>query len=474
MARRRRLVLVEFTLASSKLNCMRPLYNKWAIFQTIAGYCISLTRAPQLTFYRSWGIIAYRMSHMQYGIRNASFVESHAMNIVMIGPFAFTPKGTVSARAFFAARALVKRGHRVTILMPPYDNLADSGRKWTRDGVQLVNMTIRRVALTTPLTLAWRMARRALALKPDVIHIFKPVGYSGLAGYFLSELSYVPLVLDHDDWEGRGGWADINPYPRLWRWFFIWQEAGMLRRARAITVASRTLQTQVWGMGIKPSCVSYIPNGPDESLRTRPEESTQRRSQVRAELGVRDAPLAVYLGQIPHGNDLDQALDAVERVLPRLPDLRLAIFGTGDGLPALRADVARRGLERTVTLTGWVDHARAPDYLAAADLAIYPYRDSLINRSKCSAKIVEYMAMGLPIVASRVGQNIEYIEHGTSGLLAEPGDADSFAQMMLAVLCDPHKAKAMGSAARQRVWAKFDWDRMVETVEQAYREVRDK
>ena len=396
------------------------------------------------------------------------------MNIVMLGPFAFTPKGTVSARAFYAARALVKRGHRVTILMPPYDNLADSGKQWMRDGVQLVNMVIRRVTPITPVTVALAMARRAQAMKPDVIHVFKPTGYSGLAEHFLSESSGVPLVLDHDDWEGRGGWADVNPYPRLWRWFFIRQETDSIRRARAVTVASRTLQTQVWGLGLHPARVFYVPNGPDESLRTRPEESAQRCLQIRAELGIGDSPLAVYLGHIPHGNDLDQALDALERVLPRIPDLRLAILGTGDGLPALRKEVKRRGLERAVIFTGWVDHALAPDYLAAADLAIYPYRDSLINRAKCSAKIIEYMTMGLPVVASRVGQNVEYIEHGTSGLLAEPGDADSFAQMMLAMLSDPRKAKAMGAAARARVWARFDWDRLVVTVEQAYQEARGK
>jgi glycosyltransferase involved in cell wall biosynthesis len=107
-------------------------------------------------------------------------------------------------------------------------------------------------------------------------------------------------------------------------------------------------------------------------------------------------------------------------------------------------------------------------------LAIYPYRDTLVNRAKCSAKIIDYMAMGLPIVASRVGQNVEYIEHGVSGLLAEPGDADSFAQMMLAALADPQKAKVMGQAARERVWAKFDWDRLVETVEAAYQYARRK
>lgn len=396
------------------------------------------------------------------------------MNIIMIGSFAFAPKATVSKRAFFAARALVKRGHRVTILMPPYDNLADSGREWTQDGVQLVNMTIRRVTPTTPLSVALLMARRARALKPDVIHVFKPIGYSGLAGQSLAQFSRVPIVLDHDDWEGRGGWADINPYPPLWRRFFIWQEADLPHRTGAVTVASRTLQTQMWGMGVDPARVFYFPNGPDESLRMRPKVSASKRAQIRAELGVGDAPLAVYLGHIPHGNDLDQALDAMERVLPHIPKLKLAILGAGDGLPALRADIAQRGLEHVVTLTGWVEHAVAPDYLAAADLAIYPYRDCLINRAKCSVKIIEYMTLGLPIVASRVGQNVEYIEHGTSGLLAEPGDADSFAQMMLAVLSNPQKAKALGAAAQERIWTRFSWDRLAETVEQAYQAARGK
>jgi len=395
------------------------------------------------------------------------------MKIVMLGPFAFAPKGTVSVRAFFAARALVKRGHQVTILMPPYDNPADSGREWTQAGVRLVNLVIPRVTAITPLAAALGMARRALALQPEVIHVFKPIGYSGLAGQIvlMRAASRAPLVLDHDDWEGRGGWADVNPYPPLWRRFFIWQEATMIRRARAVTVASRTLQAQVWGLGVNPALVFYIPNGPDESLR--PEEAVrQRGARIRAELGIGDAPLAIYVGQIPHGNDLDQALDAMERVLPRVPDLRLVILGTGDGLPALRDEAARRGLSRSVLFTGWVDHALSPDYLAAADVAIYPYRDSLINRSKCSAKIVEYMAMGKPIVASRVGQNLEYIEHGVSGLLAEPGDADSFAEMLLCVLSDPQKARTMGQAARQRVWARFDWDRLVEQVEQAYQVAR--
>ncbi len=66
------------------------------------------------------------------------------MNIVMIAPFAFTPKATVNARTFPVAQALVGRGHRVTILTAPYDNLSDAGKTTERNGVQIHNLSMKR------------------------------------------------------------------------------------------------------------------------------------------------------------------------------------------------------------------------------------------------------------------------------------------------------------------------------------------
>ena len=100
-------------------------------------------------------------------------------------------------------------------------------------------------------------ARRRCAGRPDVIHVFKPKGYSGLAGLVLSALRR-PWVLDTDDWEGRGGWNARNPYPAPQRALFQWQETTLPRLAGAVTVASRTLQTQVWGLGV-PRAAGLLP-----------------------------------------------------------------------------------------------------------------------------------------------------------------------------------------------------------------------
>jgi glycosyltransferase involved in cell wall biosynthesis len=390
------------------------------------------------------------------------------MNIVMLGPFAFKPKGTVSARAFFIAQALARRGHRVTILMPPYDNLADSGQVWEQDGVRLENMALRRNDLWHQLVVPLRMARRAASLEPDVVHVFKPIGYSGFAGIHLRWFSRRSLVLDTDDWEGTGGWNDVNPYPAVWRRVFDWQERWLARHADAVTVVSRTLQTQVWGFGVDPARVVYLPNGPDPSLRNLAEVSEGQRTQVRAALGIGQAPFALYLGHIPHGTDLDLALDALARIRDQLPAARLVIAGVGDGLPALQARAREAGIADRVIFPGWIEHDQAHVYWSAADAAINPYRDNLINRSKCAGKVVLAMAMGKAVVTSRVGENLAYIEDGRTGLLTAPGDTDDLARALLAVLSDRRWAAELGGKARQRIWARFDWDARIEKVEGVY------
>jgi glycosyltransferase involved in cell wall biosynthesis len=390
------------------------------------------------------------------------------MKIVMIGPFAFKPKSTVSIRTFFMARALVKAGHQVTILMPPYDNIADSGRRWEQDGVRMENMVLTRDDLCRQITVPVRMARRAAGLDPDVIHVFKPIGYSGLAGIYVRRFSKRPLVLDTDDWEGRGGWADINPYPKVWQRFFDWQEHWLARHADAVTVVSHVLKRQVISFGANPKRVVYLPNGPDTMLRDLEPVSEEQKAAVRSRLGVGDAPMALYLGNVPHGTDLDLALEAMVSVGERLPQARLVIAGIGGGLEGLRQRAQQLELSDRVVFPGWVDHDQAPMYVSAADVAVNPYRDTLINRSKCAGKVILAMALGTPVVTARLGENVAYIQDGQSGLLSEPGDVQDLARVLVAALSDPAWAAELGRHGQQRIWSAYDWDRRVALIEGAY------
>lgn len=395
------------------------------------------------------------------------------MKIAMIAPFAFAPKATVNARTFPMAQALAARGHDVVLLVPPYDNLDDAGHVLVRDGVSIHNLPIERVTALTPLVAGHKLAALAHAQRPDIVHVFKPIGYAAVAGMVLHLTSRIPLVTDSDDWESTGGWNSINPYPWHWKRFFDFQERWLPRRSGAVTVASRTLETQMWGMGIPPDRVFYVPNCPGPAFVERHARvSASDAARIREALGIGSAPMAIYVGHISLGDDLDLALEAFAQVLHRLPAARLVIVGAGDGLPRLRDIAAHAQLGEAVILTGWVDHAAVPAYLAAADAAIYPYRDSLVNRAKCSIKVLEYMTAGKAIVTHRVGQNTEYLENGRSAILAEPGDVGAFADGLHAVLTDRAYAAQLGQEAAQRIRRWFTWDRRIGDVEEAYRRAR--
>jgi glycosyltransferase involved in cell wall biosynthesis len=236
-----------------------------------------------------------------------------------------------------------------------------------------------------------------------------------------------------------------------------------------VTVASRTLQTQAWGFGVDPARVTYLPNGPDSHMRQQADVSDEAKSAARAHLGVGDAPLALYLGTIPHGSDLDLALDAFSRIRHQLPDARLVIAGQGDGIPALQAQAEKIGIADRVVFPGWIEQERVPIYLAAADVTVNPYRDTLINRSKCAIKVVAAMAMGKAVVTSRVGENLEYIVHGQCGLLTEAGNPGDLAEALLAVLTDRRRTRELGLNARRRIWEVYDWDVRSDILEDVYR-----
>jgi glycosyltransferase involved in cell wall biosynthesis len=391
------------------------------------------------------------------------------MRVVMLAPFAFRPKATVNARTFPMAQALVDRGHEVSILVPPYDHPAESGQNYTRSGVHISSLRLERVHALTPLLAARRMAQLALAEGADVIHVFKPVGYAALAGMMLSKFTGVPIVTDSDDWEGTGGWNSINPYPWHWRKVFDFQERWLPRHSQAVTVASRTLETQMWGLGVSPGRVFYVPNcpSPEFSAQARCVQDSER-ARVREELGIGDAPMAIYVGYITRGNDLDVAVQAFVLLRDQLESARLVIVGTGEGLQDLKRLVDQQRLGASVLFTGWLDHLQVPSYLAAADAAIYPYRDSLVHRAKCSIKILEYMVMGKAIITNRVGQNTEYLENGESGILAEPGNVREFAAGLYTVLTDRAFAERLGAEAKGRIERDFNWERRVLDVERAY------
>ena len=101
-------------------------------------------------------------------------------------------------------------------------------------------------------------------------------------------------------------------------------------------------------------------------------------------------------------------------------------------------------------------------------MAIYPLDDTLINRTKCSVKLIDLLSAGVPVVADAVGQNAEYIRHDVTGILVASGDVEAMVQAVIELLRNREKAERLGSCAAQEMLTRFSWNRLVPGVERIY------
>jgi glycosyltransferase involved in cell wall biosynthesis len=386
------------------------------------------------------------------------------MRIAMIGPFGLRPKGTMSVRALPLARALAARGHAVRMVLPPWDWPQDAGSRVQDAGVEIENIALPAgVPGLFHLNTTRRLVSRALDFQPDVIHCFKPKAYAGLSAWWLWQMKRMGpvkarLIVDTDDWEGAGGWNDLNDYSWVQKKMFAWQEQWGLTHNDGVTVASKALQAIVRSLGVKPDRVGYVPNGCRETtIAFRPATSNQQ-------------PATILLYTRFFEFKIERVLEVLRRVVTQIPDTKLVVVGQGFNgeEDRLLAQAEAIGLRGSIEYASWVDAAVLPEYFAQAAVAIYPFDDTLINRTKCSVKLIDLLSAGVPVVADAVGQNAEYIRHDETGVLVSSGDTAAMAQAVIELLRDREKADRVGRDAAQDMIARFSWERLVLDVEQIY------
>jgi glycosyltransferase involved in cell wall biosynthesis len=380
------------------------------------------------------------------------------MRIVFIAPFGIRPKGTVIARMVPLARELQRFGQRVTIVAPPYTNPEDSGRTEAINGVQVRNIELgpSNKAIAA-LVLGMRLYRATMDEKPDVVHLFKPKGYGGVAAFFqilkgVAIRDMPPLFVDMDDWEGAGGMNEQIPYGRAERLVFSLQEKWLQRRALGVTAASRTLEDRALNMGIPRERVLYLPNCVDAA----PEG---KGDMVRERLGIpKEAPVLLLYTRFFEFEQRGLHQLFVE-ICRRVPGVRILVVGKGRKGEELELASAAEahGFAPSLHLLGWIEPAAIPDHLAAADVAIYPFSDNLVNRSKCPAKLTEILRAGIPVVGSSVGQMAEYIKAGETGILCAPGDWQGMAERASELLHDRERSRQLGDRGRRHLLENFRW-----------------
>lgn len=173
-------------------------------------------------------------------------------------------------------------------------------------------------------------------------------------------------------------------------------------------------------------------------------------------------PYIGYCGTISGTKDgVPILIEAFAAISPRYPDLRLVLVGNNTNKAAIKETtdaIAAFGLGEKVIFTGLVDRDMMPVILGNAQILVVSKPDNVQNSGNFPIKIGEYLATGLPVVVTSVGEISTFIKDGESGFLARPDSAASFAQKMDEALANPDEAKLIGENGRRIAETLFDYN----------------
>ncbi len=277
--------------------------------------------------------------------------------------------------------------------------------------------------------------------RPDVVHVH----------------SLAPLSLAMRWLGAPNGWRRVftnhtSGYLKLTRsWWGRWKARLYCGAFDGLVAPSRELLDRSLPTGIPPGRCAYIPNGVDPE-RFRPGD----RAAARCRLAIgedRVVILATRRFVTKNGlRYLAEALDTVRRAEPRV----LCVFCGTECDPgekqAVEAILTRRDLWNHVLLAGNVANDQVATYLHACDLVVVP---SLVEATSIS--VLEAMAAGKPVVATRVGGLPDLVTDSVTGRLCAPADSADLADKIVRVLRDSG-AQDMGVRGREKVLADFTWD----------------
>ncbi len=371
------------------------------------------------------------------------------------------------------ARALVRRGHHVTVVFskPPWERV-----QLPKDlRYEAVFATLPGARRGSPLFVA-QQVQRLLRAAPhgSIVHS------NGEEGALIPELrrAHPP---------GHFGFVMTPRYPALPD--VLLKEPAQRSELRLLLLAllrtkyvllGRALRGASWVCPTSTSAadmvqrayslprerMTVVPNGiSDEFLRLG--DTSSAPPALRADLQelVGEQGFAVFFGRIAPEKGVRVLLEALSRAGNEQP-ARFVFAGRGPDVQRVQAGVKQLGLAERVRFAPWLDAADLAALVRRASFAVLPSLEESFGNS-----IAEAMILSVPVISTTAGSIPELIEHGKHGWLVAPNDPDALAAAMRMLAADPERQRELGAAGRARVIERFTWDASAAAFERVYQHV---
>jgi glycosyltransferase involved in cell wall biosynthesis len=372
-------------------------------------------------------------------------------------------------RVWSEARTLNQAGWRVTVICP----MGVGARRWHErlDGIQVFRYPlpttaagllshVAEYAVAMPASLilallAWRGRRF------DVVHACNPPDFFFPIGQLFRALGSAFVFDQHDlapevyvAQGGRRGGAVHR--------FLLWCERLTYRSADTVIATNQTYRRfAIERGGVDPDRVQVVRSSPDPE-RIFPVEADPTLKHGRPYL-------VTYLGTMGPQDGVDLFVEAAREVLERMPgQVRFVAIGGGNQLDGLRQLVAGLGLSEDIEFTGRIPDEQVRRTLATSDLAVSPDPANDFNEYCTMNKTLEYMAMGVPVVAFDLEET--RVSAGDAAAYARPNDAGELAQVAIELLADPARREAMGRSGQERIAGELSWQVSAQNLRAAYQD----
>lgn len=283
-------------------------------------------------------------------------------------------------------------------------------------------------------TLAWSLIGLTRKYNIDLIHTFGSV--SDFAGCLAGRINTIPVV----NGSIRSARPKLNKRDRISRF--------CMRFATRI-VANSYAGLRAFGMENRDNA-QVIYNGVD----------LQRFENV-IPAHIPEQTICM-VGNFSRKKDQAQLIAILPKLLEQYSGLHLFLVGRGDTLNMLRQQVASLGLTQSVTFVTDCDTPESIIDGCKIGVLLSPEGEGLSN------VIIEYMALGKPVIATALGGNPELIDHGKTGYLVDAGKPEQATTYISHLLNEPHAAKKMGEAGKQKIAEHFHISRMISNYEDLY------
>lgn len=353
--------------------------------------------------------------------------------------------------------AIASMNHKVTVLVP---DVAWQGKKYEPQMHENVNV----IRVQTPskynLKVAARRCTVNLKRKAEeictetqydlIFTIFHPFHLVPNAAVSCAKKFGIPIVIKIDDavYEKSSGLKSIQR--KIEKHF----SKKSLQNATEILVLNEQMKKTVSDFyKISPSKISILPNGIDLSFFV--SKNVHERK-------------IVFSGVMYYHRGLDTLLDAVPKIIEKLPDTKIELFGEGPEMQRLQTIVIGKNISNNVEFKGWIDRKDIPLHLSKASLAIGPLQLTPTTAKSIPVKILEYMGSSLPIVAKRGSVSDDVLRDGENGYFID--GADDLAEKAIKILKDPLLVEKMGKISRNIV-EQFSWENLLIPLLKKYQKI---